>query len=306
MANKTETSEGQILVKYPEDDSCDLYHSCSSSVVKYTDESFASYTDENGDSGQSYSQSFESYHPFDEDFEPKTESETSTIKSEMDSLSPLNVKEEMKEEFQCCEDSEGLLAREKYTEKHLGILNSNRFDSTPYHRNEKCIVSRREVTQPFPVESAIFQRYCRMKIDQIQQQLQVKQLEPDKHGTQHSNKPLRRETAPQQSCIVPLRLINRVRLKCITETVKQVVETNMHQPSKCAACIKKISKLAEHNFLRIKKIQLEQASLQDKIEEHIYTKDALTWIGEIHNGLPKYSDAASLVWKRLFERKPLK
>uniref|UniRef100_UPI00398F6142 uncharacterized protein C8orf48-like n=1 Tax=Pristiophorus japonicus TaxID=55135 RepID=UPI00398F6142 len=300
MASETETSEGHV-VRYPEDDSRESYRSCSSSIMKYADESFASYTDENEHSGQSYSQSFESYHPFDEDREP--ESETSTIKSEMESLSPLNVKEEIKEEFECCGDSEDALAREKFIEKYLGILNNHRFDSTPFHQKEKCTASHREATQPLPVESAPLQIYCSMKIDQIQQQLHVKQSEPNNHRRRHLNKPLGREATPQQNCIVPQHLINRVRLKCITETVKQVVETNMHQPSRCATCLKKISELAEHNFLRIKKIQLEEASLQDKIEEHIYTKDALTLIGEIHSGLPKYSDTASLVWKRLFDSK---
>ncbi|XP_067852774.1 uncharacterized protein C8orf48 homolog [Heptranchias perlo] len=300
MASETETSEGQTLVKYPEGDCCESYHSCSSSIMKYTDGSFASYTDENEDCGQSYSESFKSYHPFDEDFKPNTESETSTNKSKMESLSSLNVKEEINEELECYEDSEDLRAREKFIEKHLGILNSNKFDSTPY-RKEKCVASYREAVQPLQVESVALQMYCSKKIDQIQQQLQVKQSEPNEHRRRHLNKPLGTETA--QSCVVPQHLLNRVRLKCITETVKQVVETNMHQPSRCAACIKKSSELAEHNFLHVKKIQLEEASLQEKIEEHIYTKDALTLIGEIHNGLPKHSDAASLVWKRLFDRK---
>ncbi|XP_078402386.1 uncharacterized protein LOC144683323 isoform X2 [Cetorhinus maximus] len=222
MANKTETCEGQILIKYAEDDSCESYHSCSSSIVKYSDESFASYTDENEESGQSYSQSFESYHPFNEDFEPNTESETKTIKSEVKSLSPPNVKQEIKEEFECCEDPEDLLAKENFIEKRIGILNSKRFDSTPLHQNEKCVASQKEATQSLPVESATLQIYYRMKIDQIQQQLQAKKSESCKHGKRHSTKPLKRETAPQQSCIVPQHLINQVRLKCISETVKQV------------------------------------------------------------------------------------
>ncbi|XP_041051723.1 uncharacterized protein C8orf48-like isoform X1 [Carcharodon carcharias] len=304
MANKTETCEGQILIKYAEDDSCESYHSCSSSIAKYSDESFASYTDENEESRQSYSQSFESYHPFNEDFEPNTESETTTIKSEVKSLSPSNFKQEIKEEFECCEDPEDLLAKENFIEKRIGILNSKRFDSTPL-QDEKCVASQKEATQSLPVESAPLQIYYCMKIDQIQQQLQAKKSESYKHGKRHSTKPLKRDTAPQQSCIVPQHLINQVRLNCISETVKQIVETSMHQPSECAACLEKVSKLAEHNFLRVKKVQLEEASLQEKLEEHIYTKDPLTQIGEINSGLPKYSDTASLVWKRLFNRNAL-
>ncbi|XP_051877079.1 uncharacterized protein C8orf48-like [Pristis pectinata] len=295
-------SEGQILVQNPEDDSCEAGSSCMNSTMKYSDESFATYTGENEESHQSYSQSFESYQSLDEDFERETVSEISAIKSELEFMSPQNFKEETKEECACCEDSEGLLARERLIEKLLGVLNSNRFVSTPYHQKEKYTMSHREAIQPVQVESAPVQKYCSMKIDQIQRQIQQEQLEPSKYGRQQLNKPLGGETAPQQNCIVPQHLINRVRLKYITETVKQVVQTNVHQPSRCAACLKKISKLAEHNFLRIKKIQLEEASMQEKIEEHIYTKDALTLIGEIHNSLPKHSDVASLVWKRLFDK----
>ncbi|XP_072361695.1 uncharacterized protein C8orf48-like isoform X3 [Scyliorhinus torazame] len=236
-------------MKHPDVGSCESYHSCSSSIVKYSDESFATYTDENEENVQSYSQSFESNHPFNEDFETNRESVATTIKSEVESLSPPN-----------------------------------------------------EAIQPLPAESATLQMYCRMKIDQLQRQLQAKKSESYKHGKRHSTMPLNRGTAPQQSCIVPQHLINQVRLKCISETVKQIVETSMHQPSRCVACLEKVSKLAEHNFLRIKKTQMEEASLQEKIEEHLYTKDALTQIGEIHSGLPKYSDAASLVWKRLLDR----
>ncbi|XP_038632138.1 uncharacterized protein C8orf48-like isoform X5 [Scyliorhinus canicula] len=252
MQNETETTEGQVLMKHPDVGSGESYHSCSSSIAKYSDESFATYTDENEENVQSYSQSFESNDPFNEDFETSRESVATAIKSEVESLSPPDGKQ--------------------------------------------------EATQPLPAESATLQMYCRMKIDQLQRQLQAKKSESYKHGKRHSTIPMNRGTAPQQSCIVPQHLINQVRLKCISETVKQIVETSMHQPSRCAACLEKVSKLAEHNFLRIKKTQMEEASLQEKIEEHLYTKDALTQIGEIHSGLPKYSDAASLVWKRLLDR----
>ncbi|GCC26545.1 hypothetical protein chiPu_0004962 [Chiloscyllium punctatum] len=300
MANVTETSGGQFVISSPEDDSYVHCHSCSSNMVKYTDESFTSCTDET-ESGQSYSQSFESYHPFDEEFESKTESEATTIKSEMESLSPPNIKHETKEEFECCEDPEDLQAKQKFIEKHLNILKRNRFESSPHHLKEQYMVSCKEIAQFFSVESAPLQMYCHMKIEQIQRKFQ--QSESCKQVKPHSNKPLRRKTVPQPNCIVPQQLINQVRHKCISETVKQVMETSMHQPSRCTACVKKLSKLAEHNFLRVKRIQLEEMLLQDKIEEHIYTKDSLTQIGEIHRSLPKYSDAAAVVWKRLFDRK---
>ncbi|XP_048461171.1 uncharacterized protein C8orf48 homolog [Rhincodon typus] len=301
MANIAENGERQFVISSAEDDSCVSCHSCSSSMVKYTDEFFTSYTDGN-ETGQSYSQSFESY-PFDEEFETTTESEVTTIKSEMESLSPPNIKQEMKEEFECCEDPEDLRAKQKFIEKCLDMLNKNKFVSSPHHVKEQYMVFRKEAAQSLPVESAPLQMYCHMKIQQIHQQFQAKQSESCKHGKPHSNKPFRRKTVPQRSCIVPQQLINRIRFKCTSEKVKQVMETSMHQPSICTACVKKLGELAEHNFLRVKSIQLEEMLIQDKIEEHIYTKDTLTQIGKIHRSLPKYSDATTLVWKRLFDRK---
>lgn len=295
-------SAGQIGDQNPEDDSCEALHSPRSSLVRYSDESFATYTGENKKSHQSYSQSFESYQSFDEDLEPGTGSEISAIKYDLEFMSPEIVKAETKEEFSHCEDSEGILAREKLIEKFLEILNCNRFVSTPYHQKGKYTVSRREAVQTLQLESEPAQKYCSIKIDQIRRQLRQKQPKPEKYGRQQLNEPMGRKTTSQESYVVPQHLINQVRLKYITETVKQVVETNIHQPSRCVDCFKKISELAEHNFLRIKKIQLEEASMQEKIEDHIYTKDALTLIGEIHNSLPKYSDAASLVWRRLFAK----
>ncbi|XP_072914153.1 uncharacterized protein C8orf48-like [Hemitrygon akajei] len=329
-------SKGQAVVQNPANSS-ETCSSCMNGVLQYSDESLATHSGENEESLQSYSQSFESYQSFHEDFEQETESETSAIKSELEFMSPQSFKEdddlqeycvhlgelhketserfqnllsiqilEIKEELVCYEDSEDLLAKEKFIEKLLGVLNSNRFVSTSYHQKAKCTESCGESIQPILVESAPVQKYCSMKIDQIQQRIQQEQSEPNKYGMQHLTKPLGRETAPQQNCIVPQHLINRVRLKYITETVKQIVQTNVHQPSRCAACLKEISKLAERNFFRVKQIQLEEASLQEKIEEHIYTKDGITLIGEIHSSLPKYSDAASLVWKRLFDKINLK
>ncbi|XP_059832957.1 uncharacterized protein C8orf48-like [Hypanus sabinus] len=298
-------SKGQAVVQNPSDSS-ETCSSCMNGVLQYSDESLATYSGENEESLESYSQSFESYQSFHEDFEQETESEISAIKSELEFMSPQSFKEEIKEELVCYEDSEDLLAKEKFIEKLLGVLNSNRFVSTSYYQKKKCTESCGESIQPILIESAPVQKYCSMKIDQIQQRIQQEQSEPNKYGMQHLTKPLGRETAPQQNCIVPQHLINRVRLKYITETVKQIVQTNVHQPSRCAACLKEISKLAEHNFFRVKQIQLEEASLQEKIEEHIYTKDGITLIGEIHSSLPKYSDAASLVWKRLFDKINLK
>ncbi|XP_072126919.1 uncharacterized protein C8orf48-like [Mobula birostris] len=297
-------SKRQAVVQNP-DNSSESGSSCMNSVLQYSDESLATYSDESEESLQSYSQSFESYQSFYEDFEQETESEISAIKSELEFMSPQSFKE-IKEELVCYEDSEDLLAKEKFVEKLLGVLNSNRFVSAPHHQKEKCAVSRGESIQPILEESAPVQKYCSLKIDQIQQCIQQEQSEPNMYGMQHLTKPLGRETAPQQNCIVPQHLINQVRLKYITESVKQVVQTNMHQPSRCAACLKEISKLAEQNFFRVKKIQLEEASIQEKIEEHIYTKDGITLIGEIHSSLPKYSDATSLVWKRLFDKIILK
>ncbi|KFP29202.1 Uncharacterized protein C8orf48, partial [Colius striatus] len=81
-------------------------------------------------------------------------------------------------------------------------------------------------------------------------------------------------------CVVPDGLMNRIRLKNIRDTVKQVTEAQIHRSYVCIDCQKKEAELAKITFLRRKKILMESALIQEKLEEQIYSRDVLTHIGE--------------------------
>ncbi|KFU91150.1 Uncharacterized protein C8orf48, partial [Chaetura pelagica] len=97
-------------------------------------------------------------------------------------------------------------------------------------------------------------------------------------------------------CIVPDHLMNRIHLKNIRETLKQVTEAEIHDSSVCPDCQKKEAELAQVAFLRRKKVLMESALIQEKLEEQIYSRDVLTILGEALRSLPKPSEDPRNLW----------
>uniref|UniRef100_A0A8C0GNG0 Chromosome 8 open reading frame 48 n=1 Tax=Chelonoidis abingdonii TaxID=106734 RepID=A0A8C0GNG0_CHEAB len=159
-----------------------------------------------------------------------------------------------------------------------------------------------EITEVSDEELDALQSFCAIKINQIHCQLNSKQSNSSKlKDLQHgftSEKPVTGDL----NCTIPDQLVNRIHLKNISETMKQVKETKLHQPSQCHDCKKKLTELAKITFLRQKKTLVENALFQDKLEEQIYVKDSLTLIGEIHKNLPKLSEDPRIIWQRLNEK----
>eukprot|EP00075_Anas_platyrhynchos_P006491 XP_021122806.2 uncharacterized protein C8orf48 homolog isoform X7 [Anas platyrhynchos] len=83
---------------------------------------------------------------------------------------------------------------------------------------------------------------------------------------------------------------------------KQVTEAQVHQSSQCPDCKKKKAELAEIAFLRQKKALVERALLQEKLEEQIYSRDALTLIGETLRSFPKLSEDPRSLWQRIKDK----
>lgn len=104
------------------------------------------------------------------------------------------------------------------------------------------------------------------------------------------------------SCAAPDELLNRMHLKNVMATLKQAAAVKQHVPSRCPDCIRKRAELAQSAFLKRKKTLLESLLLQERIDEHLHTKDFLTFIGEAHRGLPRLSDDPRIIWKRLNEK----
>ncbi|KFV16208.1 Uncharacterized protein C8orf48, partial [Tauraco erythrolophus] len=76
----------------------------------------------------------------------------------------------------------------------------------------------------------------------------------------------------------------------------QATEAQIHEPSACPDCQKKKAELAKSAFLRRKKILMESALIQEKLEEQIYSTDVLTHIGEALRSFPKPSEDPRNLW----------
>ncbi|XP_028939985.1 LOW QUALITY PROTEIN: uncharacterized protein C8orf48 homolog, partial [Antrostomus carolinensis] len=144
-----------------------------------------------------------------------------------------------------------------------------------------------------------FRSFCTVKISQMRRQLISKQANGGKARQLQCGFTAKKLETSDLSCIVPDRLMNRICLKNIRETVKQVVEAQIHESSVCPDCQKKKAELAEITFLRRKKILMESALLQEKFEEQLYSRDVLTLLGEALRSFPKPSEDPRSLWQRL-------
>ncbi|XP_040427803.1 uncharacterized protein C8orf48 homolog isoform X2 [Cygnus olor] len=159
-----------------------------------------------------------------------------------------------------------------------------------------------EVTELPDEELDALRSFCTVKIRRMHQGLISKQASGVRsRKLQHGFTSKKSETS-DLNCTVPGQLMNRIRLKNIGETVKQVTEAQVHQSSQCPDCTKKKAELAEITFLRQKKALVESALLQEKLEEQIYSRDALTLIGETLRSFPKLSDDPRNLWQRLKDK----
>ncbi|KAM6061062.1 uncharacterized protein C8orf48 homolog [Chlamydotis macqueenii] len=141
--------------------------------------------------------------------------------------------------------------------------------------------------------------FCTIKINKMRRQLVSKQADGGKSRRLRHGFTAKKPERSDLNCIVPDQLVNRIRLKNVRETVKQVTEAQIHDSSVCPDCQKKEAELAKITFLRQKKILMEHALIQEKLEEQIYSRDVLTHIGEALRSFPKPSEDPRNLWERL-------
>ncbi|XP_049721467.1 uncharacterized protein C8orf48 homolog [Elephas maximus indicus] len=161
---------------------------------------------------------------------------------------------------------------------------------------------QKETTQGSGKERNALQSFCNDKINLIRGRGNSKegrrsrgkkvQLRPDAGDPEME----------AQKRAVPDELVNRICLKNLRATLKQVSAAKQHISSQCHHCNRKRAELAQSAFLKQKTTLLESLLLQQKIDEHLHTTDFLTFIGEAHKSLPRLSDDPRLIWKRLTEK----
>uniref|UniRef100_A0A8B9INR2 Uncharacterized protein n=1 Tax=Anser cygnoides TaxID=8845 RepID=A0A8B9INR2_ANSCY len=169
-------------------------------------------------------------------------------------------------------------------------------------QGKSVIKTHSEVTELPDEELDALRSFCTVKIRRMHQGLISKQASGVRsRKLQHGFTSKKSETS-DLNCTVPGQLMNRIRLKSIRETVRQVTEAQVHQSSQCPDCKKKAAELAEITFLRQKKALVERALLQEKSEEQIYSRDALTLIGETLRSFPELSEDPRNLWQRLKDK----
>ncbi|KAM6252542.1 uncharacterized protein C8orf48 homolog [Spheniscus humboldti] len=175
--------------------------------------------------------------------------------------------------------------------------------ATGIKQDKPVVRTHAEITELLDGELDALQSFCTIKISKMCQQLVFKQANGGKsRKLQHGFTAKKPETS-DLNCVVPDQLMNRIRLKNIGETVKQVTEAQIHESSVCPDCQKKKAELAKITFLRRKKMLMESALIQEKLEEQIYSRDALTLIGEALRSFPKPSEDPRNLWQRLKHQK---
>ncbi|KAM9127024.1 uncharacterized protein C8orf48 homolog [Pangshura tecta] len=266
--------------------------SCSTTLSDYFEDTFESFSEEEEEEAcrQYERESFESYCSTKELEWPAAVSDISESISQ-------SVSQDDEGDQSLLSDSETI--EKELTGKWISCL-KNKEDNIK--QGKSTIKTHTEITEISDEELDALQSFCAIKISQIHHQLNSKQSNSSKHkDLQHgftSEKPVTGDL----NRTIPDQLVNRIHLKNISETMKQVKETKLHQPSQCHDCKKKWTELAKMTFLRQKKTLVENALFQDKLEEQIYVKDSLTLIGEIHKNLPKLSEDPRIIWQRLNEK----
>ncbi|XP_077163814.1 uncharacterized protein C8orf48 homolog [Paroedura picta] len=265
-----------------------------STIPEYSEDTFATFSEEEGESCRQYeNESFESYSSGEEPEWP-----TGSDQSE-DTWQHSSQSGDEPEFLESTVTGKGLIRkwvnRLKDERPSTGLAE---WASKPSNAGAALI----KTTEAPEEELEAIRSFCALKINQLCHLPRSAPSKVQKRNNRGHGFTSEKFLMHEMNHIVLGQLVNRLYLKNFKEIVKQLAEMEMHQPSQCPECEKKRAELAEEAFLRRKRTLLEGGFLQDKLEEHIYTKDALVLIGEIHQSLPKLSEDPGNIWQKLNER----
>ncbi|KAM6381565.1 uncharacterized protein C8orf48 homolog isoform 2-T2 [Pluvialis apricaria] len=263
----------------------ELSQSYSSSGLDYSEDTFEPFSEEEEACWQRESEPSESYRSTED-------LELSAVSDALESMSWLAGQNDADER---AEVADSAAIERDVMGKWIDLRNKE----AAIKQDKSVIKTHAEITELLDGEVDALRSFCTIKISKMRQQLISKQENGDKsRKLQHGFTGKKLETS-DLNYIVPDRLINRIRLKNIRETVKQVTEAQIHESSVCPDCQKKKGELAKIAFLRRAKILMESALIQEKLEEQIYSNDVLARIGEALGSFPKPSEDPRNLWQRL-------
>ncbi|XP_011884827.1 PREDICTED: uncharacterized protein C8orf48 homolog [Cercocebus atys] len=197
------------------------------------------------------------------------------------------------------EDKQSELLDFKNYEKKLSKKWINYLKRKDSERHQPDTKLPTEITQVSDEELNALQSYCTMKINLIHHRGDSKKKTSGRHKKLYVGLDAEAAERDALSGTVPNELLNRIYFKNMRTTPKQEAAAKQHISSQCPDCNRKRAELALSAFLKQKKTLLESFLLQEKIDEHLHTKDFLTRIAEAHQDFPRLSDDPRIIWKRL-------
>ncbi|XP_007947072.2 uncharacterized protein C8orf48 homolog [Orycteropus afer afer] len=204
------------------------------------------------------------------------------------------------------QDKESELSDFKNNEKRLSRkwINHLKSNKTNYgqYQYQPDTKFHKEIVQVSEKELNAVQSFCTAKINLIHRRVNYKEAKSSRSKKIQLKSVAEDPVIDPQKCTVPDELLNRIYLKNLRATLKQMSATKQHISSQCHNCNRKRAELAQFAFVKQKKILLESLLLQQKVDEHLHTKDFLTFIGEAHKDFPRLSDDPRLIWKRLTKK----
>lgn len=197
-----------------------------------------------------------------------------------------------------CQDKQSELSEKRFSQKRINYLKGKGTNSGGYQPDTH---PQTEISPVSDEQMHALQTFCTVKVNLMHHRATSKGKKSSRHKLQLRTDAEASET-DAINCTAPDELVNRIHLKNVMATLKQAATVRQHVPSRCPDCNRKRAELAQSAFLKRKKTLLESLLLQEKIDEHLHTKDFLTFIGEVHRDLPRLSDDPGIIWKRLNEK----
>lgn len=197
------------------------------------------------------------------------------------------------------QDKQSELSEKRFAWKRINYLKGKATNAGGYQPDTQL---QTEITRVSEEQLNALQSFCTRKINLMHHRANLKEKKSSRHKKLPRRLGAEASERDASTCTVPDELLNRVYLKNVMATLKEVATAKQHISSRCPDCNRKRAELAQSAFLKRKKTSLESLLLQEKIDEHLHTTDFLTRIGEVHRGLPRLSDDPRIIWKRLNEK----
>ncbi|XP_078720847.1 uncharacterized protein C8orf48 homolog [Lampetra fluviatilis] len=146
---------------------------------------------------------------------------------------------------------------------------------------------------------AALSAFCRRRVESVRRESQGPRGNETPSGVTWTP---RGDPEEEEETPVPEALLQRLRLAAMADDMRQASTLQLHVPASCSACRDAAAALARQDFVRRRRSQLQEGRLQREIEGHLYTKDSLSLIGDIHEGLPRPSAPPEVIWGQLKSR----